>query len=235
MSTAMGENRTADQVRDDQVRVLGPELGAFYHALQNEVTWVYAKWLEYRKLFASSEKRVDLLNEAAGFFFRVVQDVLWEDVLLHIARLTDPPKSAGKPNLTIQRLANLIPEPHVAADVRNLVSEAVEKCSFAKEWRHRRLAHKDLDLALEAAHATPLPGVSRQAVTEALEAIASVLNEVESHYFDSEVGFEHFLAPDDAEALVHHLAVAIRNDKRQRERFQQGKPLPEDFEPEPEA
>jgi hypothetical protein len=215
--------------------MLGPELGTFYHALQHEVTWVHAKWLEYRKLYAGSEKRVDLLNEVAGFFFRVVQDVLWEDVLIHIARLTDPRRSAGKPNLTIHRLAELIPISNVAEDVRQLVQVAIGKCSFAREWRHRHLAHRDLDLAMEAKHATPLPGVSRQAVTEALAAISAVLNRVESHYFDSEVAFGHFLAHDDADALVHHLAVAARYNERQRERFRQGRPLPEDLEPEPEA
>jgi hypothetical protein len=231
----MSRHKTADEVRDEHLRVLGDELGTFYHALQNEVTWVHAKWLQYRKLYGGTERRVDVLNEAAGFFFRVVQDVLWEDVLLHIARLTGPPKSAGKANLTIHRLAELIPRPEVAEEVRQRVHVAVTKCSFVREWRHRHLAHRDLALALQEKHATPLPAVSRQAVTDALESIATVLNEVESRYFDSEVAFEHFLAHDDADGLVHHLAVAIRYDERKRERFRQGKPLPEDLEPGPEA
>ena len=231
----MGRQKTADEVRNEHLQVLGLELGTFYHALQNEVTWVHAKWLEYRKLYAGSEKRIDLLNEVAGFFFRVVQDVFWEDVLLHIARLTDPQKSAGKSNLTIYRLAELIPVPNVAEDVRQLVQVAAGKCAFAREWRNRHLAHRDLDLAMEDKHATPLPGVNRQAVTEALGGIAAVLNRVESHYFDSEVAFGHFLAHGDADTLVHQLAVAIRYAKRQRERFRQGRPLREDLEPEPEA
>ena len=231
----MGRQKTADEVRNEHLQVLGPELGTFYHALQNEVTWIHAKWLEYRKLYAGSEKRVDLLNRVAGFFFRVVQDVLWEDVLLHIARLTDPLKSAGKPNLTIHRLAELIPVPNVAEDVRQLVHVAAGKCAFARDWRNRHLAHRDLDLAMENKQATPLPGVSRQVVTEALAAIAAVLNRVESHYFHSEVAFGHFLAHDDADALVHHLALAIQSVKQKRERFRQGRPLPEDLDPEPEA
>jgi hypothetical protein len=31
--------------------------------------------------------------------------------------------------------------------------------------------------------------------------------------------------------LVHHLAVAAKFEERQRDRFGQGKPLPEDLEP----
>ncbi|UCF05216.1 MAG: hypothetical protein JSV33_15060 [bacterium] len=231
----MDRYKSADEVREEHIQVLGPVLGIFYHALQRDVTWIHAKWLEFRKLYARSEKRIDLLNEAAAFFFRVVQDVLWEDVLLHIARLTDPPKSAGRPNLTINRLAELIPDPIVAEDVHNLVNTAIQKCSFAREWRNRHLAHRDLDLAMETRQATALPGVSRQSVIDALSAISAVLNRVESHYFDSEVAFGHFLVHDDADALVHHLVVAVRYGERKRERFRQGKPLPEDLEPEPEA
>lgn len=231
----MGSHKTADEVRAEQLVVLGVDLGIFYGALQSEVTWCHAKWQQYRTLFGHSEGRVNLLNESAGFFFKIVQDVLWEDVLLHLARLTDPPKSAGKPNLTIHRLPDLISDAVLAEDVRRLAESASLKCAFAREWRHRHLAHRDLDLALNRVHALPLPSVSRQAVTEATAAIASVLNRVESHYFDSQVAFEHFVAHDDANALVYYLARAVRSEQRQRERFAKGKPTPEDLEPEAET
>jgi hypothetical protein len=60
------------------------------------------KWGEYVELFGTKPSRIDLRNRAAGGFFRVVQDGLWEDVLLHVARLTDAPRSGGRANLTIR-------------------------------------------------------------------------------------------------------------------------------------
>lgn len=231
----MATNKTADEVRAEQLAILGADLGTFYGALQYEVTWCHAKWQQYRILFAHTDQRVDLLNEAAGFFFKVVQDVMWEDVLLHVARLTDPPKSAGKANLTIHRLPDLVTDSVLASEVRALAESASLKCAFAREWRHRHLAHRDLDLALDRVHALPLPPVSRLAVTEALGSISSALNRVESHYFDSHVAFEHFVAHDDANALVYYLAKAVRSEERQRERFAKGQPSPEDLEPEPEV
>jgi hypothetical protein len=175
------------------------------------------------------------LNEIAAFFFRVVQDVLLEDILLHLARLIDPPKSANKPNLTIERLPGLIADPALAQDVRKLVQNAANRCSFAREWRHRHLAYRDLDLAMGSLQAIPLPSVSRQAVGEALAALAAILNRLERQYFDKEVGFEHFFVVSDAEALVHHLTVAARYDRHQHKRLTQGKLLPEDFEPPPQT
>ena len=79
-------------------------MGPLYHALESELTWFHAKWLEYRKLYAHSEKRIDFLNESAAFFFRIVQDTLLENILLHITRLTDPPRQGPFENLTLLQL-----------------------------------------------------------------------------------------------------------------------------------
>ena len=57
------------------------------------------KWEEYLELFGKTSSRIHLLNQSAPVFFKIVQDSLWENIILHLARLTDPPKSAGKNNL----------------------------------------------------------------------------------------------------------------------------------------
>lgn len=230
----MGEHKSADEVQEEHLRAMGETLGPVYHALYEEVVWLHAKWLEYRKLYAESPRRVDLLNAMAPFFFRVIQNVLWDDVLLHIARLTDPPKSAGKDNLTLLRLPAVVSEPSVAADVQSTIDAAVAKTSFARDWRKRRLAHRDLALAVQAA-AAPLPGATREQVEQALLSILTILNGVHRRYFDGAVAFEDFIAHDDAESLVYHLRVAKQAKDRRSERLKQGTPNPEDFEQPPEA
>ena len=75
---------------------MGPRLGPVYNALWNEVAWLHAKLHEYKQLYGEKPARLELLNRAAGLFFRIVQDTLWEDTLLYLARLTDPPRSAGR-------------------------------------------------------------------------------------------------------------------------------------------
>ncbi len=223
------------EIRSQHLQVLGPELGAIYHALHREVVWLHAKWLEYRKLYGHSADRIDLLNDIAGFFFRVVHDVLWEDVLLHLARLTDSSKSMGKQNLTLKRLPAVIPEPALAAEVEHLVDTAIAACSFAKDWRNRRLAHRDLDLAVEVPQTRQLAEASRRKVEDALAAVSAVLNRLQQHYFSSEVVFRYFHAVGDAEALVYYLRAAGQAEERRTQRVLEGKMLPEDLEPPPEA
>jgi hypothetical protein len=230
----MATHRTAAEVEQEHLRAFGSELGPLYHALHNEVTWLYAKWLEYRKLFAKSDKRIDVLNDTAGFFFRVVQDTLWEDVLLGIARLTDPPKQGQFENLTLLRLPTAVSDSSLATRVRALANAAKGRSAFAREWRNKHIAHRDLSLAIDA-KAEPLPGVSRQNVDDALASFAVVLNALQVHYLKSEVGFEHFVAHDDADALVYWLRVGLRSEQLQRKRLDEDRSLPEDFEPMSEA
>ena len=219
----MAEHKTHEQVHEERNEVLGPKLGPLYQGLYEEVTWLHAKWKQYRILFAESPGRIRLLNEVAGFFFRVIQDVLWEDVVLHIARLTDPPKSAGKDNLTLLRLEGALTEqaltePALSVEVATLVERARMAAKFARDWRNRRLAHRDLSLAIENG-VRPLPGISRADVENALDGIWAVLNKIEGHFFQSQVAFEEFLASDDAESLACYLELAV---DRRRESLKSG-------------
>lgn len=66
---------TADQVRSKHAGVLGPELGAVYNALYNELVWLHFQWGQYRKLFIGNE-HLDVLNDAAGALFFVVQQTI---------------------------------------------------------------------------------------------------------------------------------------------------------------
>jgi len=214
----MAESKTAKEVRNEHLRTLGPTLGPLYDALYNEVVWLHAKWNQYRILYAESPERVELLNRTAGFLFRMIQNVLWEDVLMHIARLTDPPKSAGKDNLSLRRLPKALDELALSAEVATLVEEAEKAALFARGWRNRRLAHMDLKLALED-RAEPLPRVSRHNVEQTLGAMAAILNRIWVHFTHGEIAFGLFIAHDDGESLVYYLESAIDAEDREREKF----------------
>lgn len=231
----MGEHKSVEQVLEQQIRDMGAELGALYNALTNEVAWVHAKWSQYQQLYTRSPERIDLLNNVAGLFFGVIQDVLLEDIILHLARLTDPPKSMGKDNLTLRRLSALLANAQLTIEVQTLVEATLAACEAARAWRNRRLAHRDLALALASA-TEPLPGISYTDIKAALAAMRAVLNYIEGHYWDSETPYEHFITDGgEADSLVYYLSKGVRAEQRQLERLQQGKPLPEDIEPESEV
>ena len=224
----MGGSRFTPEVRAEHLERFGPTLGPLYGALSSDVLWLHSKWLEYRKLYGGSPQRVELLNSMAPYFFWLLQSVLWDDVLLHLARLTDPPRQGAFENLSLLCLSDAIPDSQVAAEVADLTASAVLAASFAREYRNKRLAHNDLTHALEQAE--PLSLGSRQDVEDALSSFVVVLNTLNSHYAGATLLYREVSGLGDAESLVHDLALAARVEAQRRTRLEAGTSLPEDFE-----
>lgn len=220
--------RSAEEAKQDHIARMGLDLGTIYDALWQQVAWVHAKWSDYVVLFGTSESRVKLLNEASPAFFRHAQDSIWDSVLLHITRLTDPPATGGKQNLTVQRLPALIDHPETKAKVNDLVAVALATCDFARDWRNRHLAHLDLDLSVNES-AKSLEFASREKVNDALSALEAVLNGLAAHYLDAT---SFFKAHDgDAESLLYVIDDGLRSAQRKRERLLEGHYDEADFKP----
>lgn len=224
----MGSERTAEEVQRSHVEAMGVELGSVYHALWNELAWLHQKWDEYVEIFGTKPSRVDLVNKVAPSFFRVVQDSLWEDSLLHVARLTDSPSTSGKNNLSIRRLPQLIDDKNLEDKVATLVEAAVKKADFCRDWRNRHIAHKDLALVLNRG-AEPLQPASRASVKDVLTSMAGVLNAVSAHYLDSTTVFEGISTPGGAIALLYALDDSVRLQAERRERMNKGDFREEDY------
>jgi hypothetical protein len=183
----MGQYLTPSETRQKYIEHMGEPLGRLFYELWSELGLLYIKWNEYLGLFGE-RSRVDLLNQVAPAFFRMVQDIFWYDILMHIARLTDPPRSREKPNLTIRCLPELITDPDLADSVKEAIKEAEEKAKFCRDWRNRRIAHRDLHLALSES-AQPLEIATRDKVQDVLSALSLVLNRVEERYVGTTTNF----------------------------------------------
>jgi hypothetical protein len=226
----MGTFRSADESKSNCVAVMGEPLGILYNALWQDVAWLYREWQEYVMLFGTKPTRVELLNKTAPGFFRIVQDSLWEGTILHIARLTDPPKSVGKPNLTIRALIGLISDPELAKRVSDLIQEAVNTTEFCRDWRNRHIAHRDLALAISTG-AEPLKSATREKVKMACDRIADVLNALSLRYMETTTFFDTADPPGGATALLYVLDKGIKTKEEQRERMRRGEVRGGDFSP----
>src|SRR4051812_48511545 len=122
---------TADEAVAELKRDLGPELGEAFYTIQNDLVWLHLKWRQFRELFGTKPERLELLNESAGGLFGVVQDVLWDDTLLSICRLTDPAGKGDRMRLSISRLAPMIGDTTVRAEVEAAIRVAIDRATFA--------------------------------------------------------------------------------------------------------
>jgi hypothetical protein len=213
---------TAEELEKRNIEKMGEVLGKQYTALYTEVATLHFYWKEYIELFGTNQKRIDRLNQSAPTFFRMLQDELFQTNVLHIARLTDPPKSAGKENLTLQNLPNLEPDKNLSNKLIGLLALAEQKTKFCRDWRNRRFAHHDLALVTDA-KATPLETVNKEKVKEALQALANVLNALELHYFNGGTSFDAVAAHQGAAKLLFVLGDGVKQQERREKLIAQGK------------
>jgi len=205
---------------DEYKRVMGKELGQIYYELFNELALLHSKWQQYRELFGKNKERIDLLNKVAPFFFWLLQHTLYDDIQLHLARLTDPSEFQGRDNLTMCRLPQLITDSAFRSNLEAALNEVLQKCDFARKWRNKQLAHSDL-----ATKRAPerLPLRTRESVDDALTAMRRLMNSVARHYCLAEVAYELEAGePGGADRLVYYLAQGLQAEEDELKRWPSG-------------
>jgi len=88
-----------------------------------------------------------------------VQEMLWDDLTLCVARLTDPLETARQRNLTIKllpRLPEVFNNLELRSQVKKTVASAVESAQSCREYSNKKLGHTDLKLEMESAKARRL-------------------------------------------------------------------------------
>lgn len=223
--------QTAGQAKAKNCAAMGAELGELYSELWQQLCALHRKWGEYVILYGTNPQRVNLLNATAPAFFRTAQDCVWEDTLLHLARLTDSASTAGKENLSFRRVPSLVPDPDHHAQLKALVKKAIDATAFARDWRNRRLAHRDLMLALDRP-TEPLAAASRAHVNDALSVLGEILNFLSNHYLQSTTAFEFAAEPTagGASTLLYYLLAGNNAEHQRRERLKNGTFTKEDLD-----
>lgn len=186
--------------------------------ISREVLRIHERWIIYRQLFGTSPERIDLLNEIAGLFFHTLEDLMVDDIILSLSRLMDPEKSKTKAgesrNAVLKQFIiheEITNHPRIGdgfplhEELLNRYKELEKKCSNLKAIRHKRIAHRDWDVALGI---QPLPPISRKSIEDALKELRDFLNAIYGSFKDSEIDF-YPVTEADGNALLAALKQSI--------------------------
>jgi len=207
---------TADQIRQRYVDAMGEELGKLYHVLWEEIRWLHTSWGEYVSLFGTSPERIEVLNRAANGYFYIVEQMMWDQVILSVTHFTDKPAAGDQARLTLLELPRAISDKGLCGSVWRGIKKAEEKAEFCRDWRNRHVAHRNLDLALERPKAKLLKPGSRKKMQDAIDAVAGVLHTVGDHYGQPRINFEVPIRAG-AEHLVYILDDWLELQRTRRE------------------
>ncbi|KWV16872.1 hypothetical protein ISN34_00425 [Xanthomonas translucens pv. translucens] len=200
----MTSTQSMEEVHASYVALMGDELGVAFATLHRKLIELHMVWQQYRQLFGSNKETVALLNRTASLFFKIVQDEIWDSVLLGISRMTDPPETRGKKNLTIHSLPLLVDDTALKNELQGLCSAALDQAAFAREHRNKRIAHQDHEYAADRA-ANSLSGISRERVETMLAALCTIMNRLNLHFKNSTTLYDNFTDESGARVLISKL------------------------------
>ena len=182
----MSQDKSAEQIKNQHLEQMGVELGTIFNFLYNEVLTINYKWTEYIEVYGTNEERLKLLNKTAPTYFAVVQKVLFENIVLNIARITDPIQSMGKKNLTIKAIPQFITDDNLKARILKCIDEIDNESSFCRDWRNRLITHSDYSLLMNE-KAQPLEPANRTKIDSIIKLLYEFINELYDKYFNTRI------------------------------------------------
>ncbi|WP_439882152.1 hypothetical protein ACSX1A_03105 [Pontibacter sp. MBLB2868] len=191
----MNRDKTAEEVKQEMIDKMGIDFGSLFYSLRNELLWLTYRWIEFRELYGTKETRIEIMNSSAPFLFYTIQNVLWENLLLGVAKVMDRPESRGKKNITFKSIPLFIKEQPFHDEIMSIFINLETESSFCRDWRNRWIAHKDHALSVDEGSAKPLEVATRLKFRTVLELMHELYNKVSLKYLGSQTAFE-FLSSD---------------------------------------
>ena len=159
----------SEETRQQYIDEFGRELGEMFCDVNDEWVGALDRYQELMQLFGKSEEQVAMLNAVGGRFFGDIQEVLSNDLILRLTRLTD--KNRG--TVSVHRLPRLLRKhPQLQKQVEEHAVQATAHAKSARDRRNRHIAHRDRS-------PDPAARVTYGEVKKGLDSVYEALNAVE--------------------------------------------------------
>jgi len=145
------------------------------------------RWKVFKQLYASGQKRINLMNETAPGFLGHLQPVWLDGVILGVTRLLDPAETSLRgrkvPNLALRQLVR-----RLAGDEQLFLDRLARRldrlnrlCKPFRDHRNKRIAHADYWHGTRVKRLR-LPGLPQHRIEEMLGALEQFMNAIRDRY-----------------------------------------------------
>jgi hypothetical protein len=178
-----------------------------FEVFASEVRHLEAVWTMWRRLYcrddepsaeaqvAAGNRAYQVTGAAAKSFFYYTRWQLLRGVVLDLCRLGDRLRTSGQDNLTVERIVGDAPSVTRQSDrlLEIEVDLLAEYVANMKPFRHKLVAHFDLDVATERA---PVPSVPIDDIDRAVRLMSSITERVRCAWNGEPLGVDD--APPDS-------------------------------------
>jgi hypothetical protein len=124
---------------------------------------------------------------------------LLESIVLGISKITDNPKSSGKKNFTVNAIPQFISDDVIKKEIEKDIKEIIEIAKSCRKRRNKKIAHLDLDIAVNSISIDPILKSEIDAIINGLQ---NIYNKIENYYFNTETAFQYITSSKGAFSLL---------------------------------
>ena len=184
------------------------ELDELMKRFEHDLTIAFLDVQEFRKIFTENDTKNKILNKTAPNFFRSYQRYFWNNIILSITRIIDPPRSRSNYNLTIDILGKLAEDNNLSCldEIKSIIENVHEKSKKIKLWRSKIIAHRDVNYALKSNFDNLKIYLTE--VEEILDSIGNCVNKVYLELKNKTIYWQP-IPSNNAETLMHFLREGL--------------------------
>lgn len=152
------------------------DLQELFLAFREQCIWLQCCYNTYSALYESEDETKEVLQASAAIFFRDLNSILIEYVLLQVCKITDPDESQGRKNLTFEHVNAALRDAHRMTDEITLFSCGLSRYrKLVKDGRNRLISHFDKESVLKG---LPIGEHAEEEVTAFFESLYGYVDAV---------------------------------------------------------
>ncbi|KPM48969.1 AbiU2 domain-containing protein [Jiulongibacter sediminis] len=198
--------QNSKEVKTEFITKLGIPFGNNLYFLHNRLTTLHVIFEEFNILYHEKNGNVGTINKYMPTMGLYLQNILWDYMLLEIAKFMDPPASLQKKNKNISLSSSLefIEEPNLKKKLEDKLKNLKTQTGYVKEKRNKSLSHFDFEYntGIKKIHNTSIASIR-----ETLRLFSEYLNEYHNFYFNSTFHYSGDFISGGARSLLYHLRL----------------------------
>lgn len=180
------------------------DLDKMFSILVDDVVFVFYSIQEYKKIFINDNANIPILDKTASNYFLSYHRMFWNNLILSIGRLTDPYIQGNNNNLSIDVILKYAETKDL--ECKDQIKEKIEsvrnQISKIKTWRHKFLAHRDVESALKQVNSEIK--IELLEIENIMNSIGTCINLVYGESESTTMDW-HVVTHKDAESLLYFL------------------------------
>jgi len=126
------------------------DLEELFFAFREQCIWLQCCYNTYKELYESGDETKRVLQDSASIFFKDLNSILIEYVVLQICKITDPEESQGRKNLTFEHLNSVLRDAQrITDEITNCSCGLSRYRNFIKDGRNKYISHLDTKSVLK--------------------------------------------------------------------------------------